>query len=145
MYLIDGQLHDIYCLDQALQDLQQALPQHLARALDSRTVINAVAGFARQLHDAHSDLPLDNEQRQALIDFCQPEALAYKRERELGADANCLRRFDYRQPRFEAWRPLGLVVHITPANAPLLAFARWWKVCSPATSTGCAPAAAIKA
>lgn len=122
MYLINGQLHHAYSLDQALQDLQQALPQHLARALDSRTVIDAVAGFARQLHDAHSDLPLDNEQRQALIDFCQPEALAYKRQRELGAEADCLRRFDYRQPRFEAWRPLGLVVHITPANAPLLAF-----------------------
>ncbi|MED7666351.1 aldehyde dehydrogenase family protein [Pseudomonas moraviensis subsp. stanleyae] len=122
MYLIDGQLHDIYNLDQALQDLQQALPQHLARPLESSTVIKAVAGFAQRLRDAHTDLPLDSEHRQALIDFCQPQALVDKRQRELGADADSLRRIDYRQPRFEAWRPLGLVVHITPANAPLLAF-----------------------
>lgn len=122
MYLINGQLHDSYSLDQALQDLQQALPHRLATALESGTVIQAVTCFARQLRSAATDLPLDNQQRQALIDFCQPQALRHKRQRELGADADSLRRIDYRQPRFEAWRALGLVVHITPANAPLLAF-----------------------
>ncbi|XLM23389.1 acyl-CoA reductase, partial [Chromobacterium piscinae] len=33
-----------------------------------------------------------------------------------------LRRRDYREPRFEAWRPLGLVLHVTPSNAALLPF-----------------------
>ncbi|WP_262138912.1 aldehyde dehydrogenase family protein [Pseudomonas sp. Marseille-Q5117] len=122
MYLINGQLHDTYSLDDALQHLQQALPQQLEASLDSSTVIKTVSAFAEHLRSANADLPLDPEQRQALIDFCQPEALLYKRQRELGADADSLRRIDYRQPRFEAWRPLGLVVHITPANAPLLAF-----------------------
>lgn len=122
MYLINGQLHDIYSLDQALQDLQHELPQRLATSLDSSTVITAITVFAQLLRDSRMDPPLDSEQRQALIDFCQPEALTTKRQRELGAEADSLRRFNYRQPRFEAWRPLGLVVHITPANAPLLAF-----------------------
>ncbi|HWH89560.1 MAG TPA: aldehyde dehydrogenase family protein [Pseudomonas sp.] len=122
MYLINGQLHETCGLDEALQRLQTQLPQHLATTLDSGTVISAVARFAEHLLDAQTDLPLDTEQRQALIDFCQPDALVYKRQRELGSDADSLRRFDYRHARFEAWRPLGLVVHITPANAPLLAF-----------------------
>lgn len=122
MYLINGQLHEFYRLDEALQNLQQMLPQRLATALDSSTVIEAVSAFAERLRSAPADLPLDPEQRQALIDFCQPEALLNKRQRELGADADSLRRIDYRQSHFEAWRPLGLVVHITPANAPLLAF-----------------------
>lgn len=122
MYLLNGQLHDVYQLDQALQELQQKLPQLLATAIDSSQVIKAVARFTDRLRSAPTNLPLDNEQRQALMDFCRPEALISKRERELGADPDSLRRIDYRQPRFEAWRPLGLVVHITPANAPLLAF-----------------------
>jgi phenylacetate-CoA ligase len=122
MYLINGQLHHTCSLEHALEDLQRQLPQRLATALDSNTVIKAVAGFAEHLRNTATDLPLDSEQRQALIDFCQPDALQHKRRRELGVDADSLRRIDYRQPRFEAWRPLGLVVHITPANAPLLAF-----------------------
>ncbi|MGM1327111.1 acyl-CoA reductase, partial [Klebsiella michiganensis] len=31
-------------------------------------------------------------------------------------------RINYREPLFEGWRPLGVVVHITPANAELLPF-----------------------
>ena len=58
----------------------------------------------------------------ALQGFCRREALQAKVGRELGEQAFSLRRFDYRQPRFESWRPLGLVAHITPANAPLLPF-----------------------
>ena len=122
MYLLNGQLHRTCSVEAALQDLQPQLPQHLATTLDSATVFNAAARFAERLRGAQTDLPLDTAQREALIDFCQPEALAYKRQRELGSDADSLRRIDYRHARFEAWRPLGLVVHITPANAPLLAF-----------------------
>ena len=122
MYLINGQLHDIYSLDQALQDLRRHLPQRLATKLASSTVIRAVACFAQRLREGQMDLRLETEQKQALIDFCQADALICKRQRELGVEADSLRRIDYRQAHFEAWRPLGLVVHITPANAPLLAF-----------------------
>ncbi|WP_454562071.1 acyl-CoA reductase [Pseudomonas sp. AIG] len=119
MYLIDGQLHADFDLDNALARLHQTLPQHLSTPLDSDTVLTAAAHFAQQLHNA--DLPLEHEQRQALIDFCQPHALRTRLERELGEHAESLRRIDYRQSRFERWSPLGLVVHVTPANAPLLA------------------------
>jgi phenylacetate-CoA ligase len=119
MYLINGELHEDFDLDNALLQLQQTLPQNLSTPLDSATVLTAAAHFAQQLHSA--ELPLDAEQRQALIDFCQPYALQTRIDRELGEQADCLRRIDYRQSRFERWSPLGLVIHVTPANAPLLA------------------------
>ncbi|MCU0121883.1 aldehyde dehydrogenase family protein [Pseudomonas sp. B2M1-30] len=120
MYLINGQLHADYHLDDALQQLHRQLPEQLNTALDSATVIDAVSAFARRLRSGEP--ALNDEQRQALIDFCEPEALRRKLERELGQQADSLRRIDYRQARFERWSPLGLVVHITPGNSPLLAF-----------------------
>ncbi|MGE1173210.1 aldehyde dehydrogenase family protein [Pseudomonas sp. BW7P1] len=122
MYLINGQLHDECTLDFALEQLHLDLPHRLAEALDTSTVLGAVATFARRLQIADPALPLDPGQRQALIEFCQPDALRRKLERELGEQPGSLRRIDYHQSRFERWSPLGLVVHITPGNAPLLAF-----------------------
>ncbi|WP_095112086.1 acyl-CoA reductase [Pseudomonas sp. Irchel 3H7] len=119
MYLINGELHADVDLDNALALVQQTLPQRLSTPLDCATVLTAAAHFAGQLHNA--ELPLDDEQRQVLIDFCQPHALQHKLERELGDQAESLRRVDYQHSRFERWSPLGLVVHVTPANAPLLA------------------------
>lgn len=119
MYLINGELHADFDLDTALTLLHQTLAQHLSTPLQRATVLTAAANLAQQLHSV--ELPLDDEQRQALIDFCQPHALQNKLERELGDHADSLRRFDCRQSRFERWSPLGLVVHVTPANAPLLA------------------------
>lgn len=119
MYLINGELHADVDLDHALAQLHQTLPQRLSTPLHSATVLTAAASFVQQLHSL--ELPLDDEQRQALTDFCQPHALQTKLERELGEQAESLRRVDYRQSRFERWSPLGLVVHVTPANAPLLA------------------------
>ena len=122
MYLINGHLHDTCDFDQALECLQADLARHLGTPLDSDIVINAATRFAEQLRKPGDALALDVEQRQALIDFCDPAALRIKRQRELGDQPAALRRIDYRQARFEGWRPLGLVVHITPGNAPLLAF-----------------------
>lgn len=73
MYLINGELHADFDLDTALTLLHQALPHHLSTPLQRTTVLTAAAKFAQQLHSI--ELPLDNEQRQALIDFCQPHAL----------------------------------------------------------------------
>ncbi|WP_192564881.1 aldehyde dehydrogenase family protein [Pseudomonas gozinkensis] len=122
MYLINGQLHADYRLADALEQLDLDLPQRLATALKHEKVIDALAAFAARLHDPDLTLPLDPEHRQSLIGLCQPEALKCKLVRELGEQPDTLRRIDYRQSRFERWSPLGLVVHITPGNAPLLAF-----------------------
>lgn len=122
MYLIKGQLQEPCSLGAALKILHRELPRQLADELCSTTVISAATAFAAQLHNTECAPLLEVEQRQALIDFCQPEALRHKLERELGEQPDSLRRIDYRRARFERWSPLGLVVHITPGNAPLLAF-----------------------
>ncbi|CAI8790592.1 phenylacetate-CoA ligase [Pseudomonas sp. IT-P2] len=122
MYLINGQLHADCRLADALDQLNLDLPQRLGTALRRATVIDAVAAFATRLQDPDFNRHLDPDHRQSLIQFCQPEALNRKLTRELGEQPDTLRRIDYRQSRFERWSPLGLVVHITPGNAPLLAF-----------------------
>ncbi|MCF4997916.1 aldehyde dehydrogenase family protein [Pseudomonas syringae] len=122
MYLINGQLRQDCNLETALDLLQRDLPRRLAQPLASAVVIAAAENFAGRLRERTLNPPVDEEQRRALIDFCRPENLREKLERELGINAHSLRRIDYRQSRFENWSPLGLVVHITPGNSPLLAF-----------------------
>lgn len=47
------------------------------------------------------------------------EALETKLIRELGGiDPGRLARFDFRREIFEGWLPVGLLVHVTPGNAP---------------------------
>jgi len=122
MYLINGKLHSDCDLDSALQQLYLQLPHQLQTPLETSTLLSAAQAFAERLRHQPLELALDTDQRQALIDFCQPATLQAKLDRELGLQPDSLRRIDYRQSRFERWSPLGLVVHITPANAPLLAF-----------------------
>ena len=122
MYLINGQLHTECSLDSALHQLQLELPRRLQLPLQTSTLLATAKAFAERLQQEETELPLAPGQREALIDFCQPAALQAKLDRELGLRPESLRRIDYRQSHFERWSPLGLVVHITPANAPLLAF-----------------------
>lgn len=122
MYLIHGTLRDDCTLETALEQLHPQLPRLLNAPIDSATVIDAAARFILQLQAGRLDVPLDNHQRLALVDFCQRENLVTKLERELGVQPRSLRRIDYRQACFESWHPLGLVVHVTPGNAPMLAF-----------------------
>ncbi len=122
MYLINGQLRDDVTPESALELLKKPLPRLLSSPIDSETVIESAVRFATKLQSRSQDLSLDDEQYQGLIDFCQRSNLSTKLERELGLQPRSLRRIDYRQPCFESWHPLGLVVHITPGNAPLLAF-----------------------
>jgi phenylacetate-CoA ligase len=122
MYLIHGTLRDDCTLETALEQLRPQLPRLLNAPIDSATVIDAAARFILQLQAGRLDVPLDNDQRLGLVDFCQRENLVAKLERELGVQPRSLRRIDYRQACFESWHPLGLVVHVTPGNAPMLAF-----------------------
>jgi phenylacetate-CoA ligase len=122
MYLINGQLRDDVTPQSALDSLRKQLPGLLSAPIDSETVIEAAARFAAQLQTRSLNLPLDDDQCQGLSEFCQRSNLSTKLERELGSQPRSLRRIDYRQPHFESWHPLGLVVHVTPGNAPMLAF-----------------------
>ncbi|MCU1747861.1 acyl-CoA reductase [Pseudomonas sp. 6D_7.1_Bac1] len=122
MYLINGQRYDTLTPEAALDTLLPGLAQQLEHPPSSERVLECADLFAQQLRTHHHHLELDEGQRQALIAFCQRSTLSAKLERELGVQPRSLRRIAYDQQPFENWHPLGLVVHITPANAPLLGF-----------------------
>ena len=64
----------------------------------------------------------DSETSRTLTDIAEAlsrENLETKLMRELGGiDPGRLARFDFRREIFEAWLPVGLLVHIAPGNAP---------------------------
>lgn len=58
---------------------------------------------------------------QGLIDFLSVDQLRLKLKRELGSEHPFeLKRQSARENHFEAWYPLGTLVHVTPNNSPLL-------------------------
>ncbi|WP_047258120.1 acyl-CoA reductase [Chromobacterium subtsugae] len=122
MYLIDGELRAQLTADDALAALRARLADTLAAEPDVEAVLSCAERFADALARAGGHPLLDEAGRLALARFCRREALQAKLERELGERPFSLRRHDYREARFEAWRPLGLVLHITPSNAALLPF-----------------------
>ncbi|RQQ45690.1 acyl-CoA reductase [Burkholderia stagnalis] len=105
-----------------LEVLRKDLPFALAAPPSADYLIDRLTQFAIGLDNHQDNLPLLPAQREDLQAFCNREALYAKLARELGPSPQDLRRRDFGQPRFEGWQPLGLVVHITPSNAPLLPF-----------------------
>lgn len=122
MHLIHGELLAHIPLDEALHTLRARLAEALAAPPEPEPLLACAARFAESLAGAADHRLLDAPARAELAAFCRPEALRAKLARELGERPFSLGRPDYRQPRFEAWQPLGLVLHVTPANAALLPF-----------------------
>ncbi|MDR9753647.1 acyl-CoA reductase [Pseudomonas sp. SZMC_28357] len=122
MYLINGQLHTAMTAEGALDLLRPRLATQLMLGPQTEALLSCAQRFAERLAQPSCDLPLDPEQRQMLIAFCQRRQLSAKLERELGDQPHSTRRIHYRSSHFESWQPLGLVLHLTPSNAPLLAF-----------------------
>ncbi|PHM57824.1 acyl-CoA reductase [Xenorhabdus hominickii] len=107
---------------QEIAKLRAQLPELLAHPHTSEQVLDCAQRFTDYLSHLDDHPLFDAQTRETLISFCQRETLQAKLERELGQNAFSLRRFDYNQNRYETWKPLGLVVHITPSNAELLPF-----------------------
>lgn len=58
---------------------------------------------------------------ETIIDFMKIDHLRKKIERELRSEFPFeIKRIDPRSDQFEAWYPLGTIVHVTPSNAPVL-------------------------
>jgi phenylacetate-CoA ligase len=122
MYLIHGQHLADLTLEQALQRLTAGLAHTLSQPCRLDSVLACAGRFAEKLLDQSFLAELDAASREELRAFCQADVLRAKLEHELGDNPFSLRRIDYQAAHFESWRPLGVVVHITPANAPLLPF-----------------------
>ncbi|MCG3462936.1 AMP-binding protein [Xenorhabdus bovienii] len=122
MYLVNGEVISDLEPAAALVDLKNRLADALACPPTVQEVLDCAERFAISLKTMATDFALDAATISTLHHFCRRDALEEKLRHELGEQPFSLRRFDYTQPRFETWQPLGLVVHITPANAPLLPF-----------------------
>jgi phenylacetate-CoA ligase len=122
MYLIHGDLSATFNVDDALTQLLSRLPATLSTPVSLDALLTCAGKFSAGLCNMSQDLGLDDKACAELSAFCSSDALTTKLRRELGETPFSLRRIDYRNPYFEAWRPLGLVVHVTPGNASLLPF-----------------------
>jgi phenylacetate-coenzyme A ligase PaaK-like adenylate-forming protein len=57
----------------------------------------------------------------SLVEFLSVDNLRIKLGRELGSEFPFeLKRINFRENHFESWFPLGVLVHVTPNNSPLL-------------------------
>jgi phenylacetate-coenzyme A ligase PaaK-like adenylate-forming protein len=72
---------------------------------------------------SRADISIDEVEAsmQGLIDFLSVDQLRTKLKRELGSEHPFeLKRPSARATHFEAWYPMGTLVHVTPNNSPLL-------------------------
>ncbi|WP_194791051.1 acyl-CoA reductase [Pseudomonas sp. UFMG81] len=122
MYFIDGHHHPELTLEQAIEFAVSELAERLADPCTVEQVIACAERFSEKLRCDTYLGELDVASRDEVRHFCQADALRGKVENELGVAPFSLRRIDYQRPHFESWRALGVVLHITPANAPLLPF-----------------------
>lgn len=101
-----------YLLFDAVEKIQSEL-------LKKDTFYKALENDLRSREDVASDEVEIN--MQGLVDFLSIDHLRSKLKRELGSEHPFeLKRQDARENHFEAWYPLGTLVHVTPNNSPLL-------------------------
>ncbi len=110
----------------AANDLRKRIdPAVLFRACNSyrQTLIEGNnKELIHSLTDAGNTAEHAAETIHEIIAFLDPDFLEQKLKRELGSDNPfILHRNDFRGDAFEAWAPLGLLVHVVPGNAPTVA------------------------
>ncbi|WP_272533888.1 acyl-CoA reductase [Providencia sp. PROV212] len=122
MFLIYGKHYPDFNPNQSLSLLTEMLPSTLGQPLPLEALLTCAERFITRLKDPNFLPKIDEVLRNEIKQFCHPTALRFKLEHELGRSPFSLRRPHLSQPHFESWRPLGVVLHITPANATSLPF-----------------------
>ncbi|MDX3762790.1 acyl-CoA reductase [Streptomyces sp. AK02-04a] len=104
---------------------EPAAPLIVLAACDrlAATLADPAAPLTERLSDVmRQDSVQDDEAARTLREVAAAlgrEALETKLMRELGSiDPGRLARFDLRREKYEAWLPLGLLMHVAPGNAP---------------------------
>ncbi|WP_256255980.1 acyl-CoA reductase [Streptomyces sp. MUSC 14] len=132
LHLWQGEFVDDAEAGRRLAGLPELAGQVLVRPLPTDVVLDACAAVSRDLADPASDLygrlagqlPADEFPAVSaeLATALGREALERKLRRELGGlRPERLTRPDARETVYEAWAPVGLLVHIAPGNAAAVA------------------------
>jgi phenylacetate-coenzyme A ligase PaaK-like adenylate-forming protein len=115
-------------LDARLEGLFDDLPAELELDIPRETLLKACGVLCEHLAEGQplrqkvmdrcSSRPDVADAIEEVREFFQPAALELKLKREFKEpDPEIFERVDLSEPIFEAWAPLGLLVHVAPANA----------------------------
>lgn len=121
-------------LAHSLNQLEEVLSQDLSLKFNPLVLLKAAAkvklDIEKEIPKEWIDSLLDSgqteeEARQTIMviaQFFKEDDLKKKYRRELGSlEPFILKRFDFKTNVFEAWAPLGILVHIVPGNAATVA------------------------
>lgn len=121
-------------LEPSLNKLEEVIAEDLSINLNPVVLLNAAAQLKKNIENHIpeewlSSLISSGQTKEAahqtirvIADFLDAEALKKKYIRELGSlEPFIPKRFDFKINVFEAWAPLGTLVHIVPGNAATVA------------------------
>lgn len=120
--------------EEKVPGIGKAAAEDLRLRPDPNTLIRACASYRESLLEGDQQELIDSlteagntpehaaETILEVVAFLDPVFLEEKMKRELGStDPFTLHRNDFREDAFEAWAPLGMLVHVVPGNAPTVA------------------------
>jgi phenylacetate-coenzyme A ligase PaaK-like adenylate-forming protein/acyl-CoA reductase-like NAD-dependent aldehyde dehydrogenase len=133
-HLWQGEWLDDEQLDARLSGIADWAQEAVAKSLDSAALLDAADAYSRLLLRKQGNYPAlmaalletgratQAEAEAAIAEaaaFLERERLEAKLTRELGSTSPFLpTRVDFADSLFEAWAPLGVLVHVAPANSP---------------------------
>lgn len=140
-HLWQGEWLDDTALDARLAALAEALPADLARPVPQEALLRAADALSARIAEGpardealvaallatlQEDPATDEADARGMLATLAAhlarEALETKLRRELGGlEPHTPRRIDGGDDAFEAWAPLGLLVHVAPGNVPTVA------------------------
>jgi len=121
-------------LEEKLSSVGKSISPDLKLRIQPEILLRACAAYRNQLlqgeneelilslTDAGNTTEKAAETIEEIVAFLDPDFLDQKLKRELGSsNPFVLQRNDFTGDAFEAWAPLGILVHVVPGNAPTVA------------------------
>lgn len=110
-------------LQEKLHNLNEEVSSSLTNAPTLNIIIDTLEKFGKKLSENPELIKGFDSDYSEVANFCRRDFLEKKLLRELGTkDWGDLTRVEFESDLFESWSPLGVLSHITPSNAPALAF-----------------------
>lgn len=122
---------EVESFGELMPGLDSEIDEALGERFDIRQLIESCDAVSRRIRggdDAEYRRALEadgaehpDEVLEALASSLSRDAIIEKLDRELGTDDPFeIQRIDDRTQRYEAWKPLGVLVHITAGNSPIV-------------------------